>query len=196
MSSLGSLPWTYDNQQKGERNVKVRLDRAVASPCWMNEFPGLKLQHVVSSRSDHCPVYLSLYGDRSHRPPRHFFRYEVMWEREASLTEEIKAGWSAGTQVQNMGDLATSLERVGVGLQRWSQKNFGAVTKELTELRQKQEALGSQNVGDNHDEMQRLHRPMDEVLYREEMIWLQRSRVNWLCEGDRNTKFFHRKAAG
>jgi hypothetical protein len=27
------LPWTYDNQQEGDRNVKVRLDRAVASPC-------------------------------------------------------------------------------------------------------------------------------------------------------------------
>jgi hypothetical protein len=28
------LPWTYDNKQLGERNVKVRLDRVVASPNW------------------------------------------------------------------------------------------------------------------------------------------------------------------
>lgn len=26
------LPWTYDNKQEGNRNVKVRLDRAVGSP--------------------------------------------------------------------------------------------------------------------------------------------------------------------
>jgi hypothetical protein len=36
---------------------------------------------------------------------------------------------------------------------------------------------------------------MEELLYREEMMWLQRSKISWLKEGDRNTSFFHRKAA-
>jgi hypothetical protein len=36
----------------------------------------------------------------------------------------------------------------------------------------------------------------DELLFREEIMWRQRARIDWLKEGDQNRKFFHRKASG
>jgi hypothetical protein len=36
---------------------------------------------------------------------------------------------------------------------------------------------------------------MEELHHREEIMWMQRSRISWLKEEDHNTKFFHRKAA-
>ena len=36
---------------------------------------------------------------------------------------------------------------------------------------------------------------LEEVLSQEEIIWLQKSRQDWLCLGDRNTTYFHKKIA-
>jgi hypothetical protein len=46
----------------------------------------------------------------------------------------------------------------------------------------------------NQVEISRLSKRMEELLYREEMMWLQWSQISWHKEGDQNTKFFHRKA--
>jgi hypothetical protein len=81
-------PWTFDNNQSGRKNVRVRLDRAVACPSWSQLYPQATVQHLVSSRSDHCPIVISLVSDLN-RTSSQLPRYEAMWEIEASLTDCI-----------------------------------------------------------------------------------------------------------
>jgi hypothetical protein len=46
---FSGLPWTFDKKRKGGgNNVRVRLDRAVASLSWSKWFPDAKLQHLLS----------------------------------------------------------------------------------------------------------------------------------------------------
>jgi hypothetical protein len=125
----------------------------------------------------------------------HILWYEIMWEREASLTEEIQNSWMAGHPVQSLADVATDLKALMSSLRRWSKEKFGAVTRGLDKIRKRIEELGGGDLGAGSDEIRELRSRMDELLYREEMMWLQRSRIAWLKEGDRNTKYFHRKAA-
>jgi hypothetical protein len=66
--------------QAGERNVKVMLDRAVACMGWSAWLPGAFLQHITSSRSDHCPFLLHVESREHFCTPHHTIRYEVMWD--------------------------------------------------------------------------------------------------------------------
>jgi hypothetical protein len=75
------------------------------------------------------------------------------------------------------------------------QGKIGAVSKQIEINRKKLEELNDLRSNANQDEVSRLMHRMDELLYREEM-WLQRSQIVWLKEGDRNTNFFHHKVAG
>lgn len=53
-------PYTYDNGQMGERNVRVRLDRACGDEAWRDIFPAAQVLHLATSCSDHCPVLVQL----------------------------------------------------------------------------------------------------------------------------------------
>lgn len=92
MHDLGfsGLPWTFDNRQTGRRNVRVRLDRAVANSSWSSLFEDATLDHLVSPCSDHCRILLRIAPTTQHRVVARILRYEIMWEREESLVEVVK----------------------------------------------------------------------------------------------------------
>jgi hypothetical protein len=96
---FAGTPWTFDNKQKGDRNVKVRLDRAVASPAWSALFPDLRIRHLISPRSDHCPLLLTTDPGLVKRPTQPIRRYEVMWEREPSLAATVEEAWLEGCRL-------------------------------------------------------------------------------------------------
>lgn len=115
-----------------------------------------------------------------------------MWERDAALGEIISNAWRRAQPVGNLGNMALSLKKVMEELKAWSKENFGNVRRELESLRKELAKLQTDNA--DRTVIREKMRCMDELLYREEMLWLQRSRISWLQEGDRNTRYFQQKA--
>jgi hypothetical protein len=100
-----------------------------------------------------------------------------MWERDETLPDEIKKAWQSGGEMHNLDDIRKTLAGVMKSLGRWSHDKFGVVTRELEKVRGRMEELSVVCSPGSEAELMVLRRRMNELLYREEMMWLQRSRA-------------------
>jgi hypothetical protein len=99
-----------------------------------------------------------------------------MWERVESLPEEIKKVWCTTPDRGNLGKIVWVVGNIRMARRKWSQQQFSAVTTKLDTLRlELDEARAQPNA--SRETIQAISDRMDEVLYHEEMMWLQHSRI-------------------
>jgi hypothetical protein len=118
----------------------------------------------------------------------------MMWERELSLQGEIEKSWFKGIEAANIQDINRKLSVMRNDLTIWKENCFGAVDKEIKTLKKELESLLLRNDQALYCRIKEINWRLDELLLREEIMWKQRSQIDWLREGDKNTSYFHRRA--
>ncbi|GLT78653.1 hypothetical protein SLA2020_501810 [Shorea laevis] len=181
--------FTWTNKQHGGNLVMKRLDRALANVPWRLLFPEAFVRNLPRTRGDHCPVLINIKGlpppSKESRP----FRFEAAWLSHPNFKTMLEKAWNEGTSLEN------AINSFTTSVKRWNQEVFGDIFKRKRRLLAR--IIGTQKEIENCPRPSlfaledRLIKSYNAVLNQEELLWLQKSRSNWVQFGDQNTRFFH-----
>ncbi|KAL5557049.1 hypothetical protein UlMin_039285 [Ulmus minor] len=116
------------------------------------------------------------------------------WAEEAGCGEIISKHWVA-SPARNLNDISAKLRLCASDLKVWNLEHFRRLEEAVKRKKIAFDHVDKALSNDNWKEHQRLEKELDVLKYKEECYWQQRSKDTWLKCGDRNSKFFHRKAS-
>ncbi|XP_043724222.1 uncharacterized protein LOC122671183 [Telopea speciosissima] len=185
----GSI-FTWNNKRKRDANIRIRLDRALCNAAWRQSFEDTAVFIKPAVCSDHCPIMVDTEGGRTRgkRP----FRFESMWTMHEDCKNVAQKAWSIPVTGQASKQTLLKIAHCQEMFRKWNVEVFGNIHESIkalkTELAHVQGLPSSLYSQEKETELQKL---LDTQLEREEEMWRQKSRADWLKGGDRNSSFFH-----
>ncbi|KAL5563661.1 hypothetical protein UlMin_033408 [Ulmus minor] len=122
------------------------------------------------------------------------FHFEHAWCEDPGCGDIINSSWLGSSGDLGISSLLDCIALCGKKLEVWGKDRFRQLTKGKKTLQEKISCLSSLHDSGSWKILKECEKNLNSLLDKEERYWRQRSRVSWLKDGDRNTKFFHRKA--
>ncbi|GLT70675.1 hypothetical protein SLA2020_427370 [Shorea laevis] len=189
IDSLG-CKFTWVRKQNGRVVLREKLDIALFNLRALESFLGAKVFNLPRLCSDHHPLLLCLDSSSLMRKASKPLRFEAAWLTHADFGQVFTNAWSAHGAL-----IANAIKSVQEVCMQWNKEVFGDIFRRKRQLKGRLE--GIQNSvhyptsrflqGLESDLLTEYHR----ALQSEELFWCQKSRVEWIASGDRNTSYYH-----
>eukprot|EP00253_Pinus_taeda_P013455 PITA_13455 len=191
--------YTWNNRRGGDKLIASRLDRFLISESIIMDGITAESDILPSGGSDHWPISLivEVLGTPRNKP----FRFEKFWLDHPNFLEMVKKWWSEPLEVNGskMFNLQKKLKTTKQKIKDWNKTVFGNIFQEKVILENKLEHIHREGAAGNlsaeaMEQEKTLSQQWHKRCSQEETLWRQKSRIQWLKEGELNTKFFHRSA--
>uniref|UniRef100_A0A803NL84 Reverse transcriptase domain-containing protein n=1 Tax=Cannabis sativa TaxID=3483 RepID=A0A803NL84_CANSA len=191
---------TWNNNVASPRNIQERLDWGIVNNPWTDNFPDATLAHLGFYGSDHRALELVTSNPSGARPKikNKRFHFENVWLQDPNWNHVLDQSWTRlPNQNEPIHNLVATQNACAQHLNNWNHKKDFNFKKHISELEKHLEIARSAHIWDDNTirNIKELQSRLDSLLYKEETYWKQRARTQWLAQGDKNTKFFHRYAS-
>ena len=138
--------------QEGENRMYLRLDRALATPKWIDYYKDIKVHHLVESISNHCALLITDATVQKY-PNRRRFQFKAMWTKREECKDIIKEVWDDSQELNSPIWIAARLNCCVENISRWNKMVFGKISRQIQKkretlstlvLRDKDGSLGSE----------------------------------------------------
>ena len=187
----------HDLQFKGPRftwsrgSLSKRLDRVVCNKVWFSKYQNASVLHLPKVELNHHPVLIRFdqYARKSKNPKS--FRFMAAWLTNSRFGNFMENNWNNDVSYYQ------AASKFSEQVQQWNKDTFGNILQSkkglLARLGGVQRALERRPLRSLYHLEDNLKRKLEEVLMQEELLWLQKSKRDWVLFNDRNTAYFHQK---
>lgn len=183
-----STPFKGHDFTSSRGHIKERLDRAYCNQRWflmLHSIICLLFQSLIIAQS------LLILGNISDRPKNNIGRrFERWWTSLHGFSEALNHFWTDSHSTPNQTWYIKS-QNLLHNLFIWGKNHPDNHKNNVQNLWQLMTEPYNHN---NHHDINTLTDKLDKALIQQEDYWHQKSRIEWLKQGNKNTKFFHHKA--
>ncbi|XP_019234784.1 PREDICTED: uncharacterized protein LOC109215219 [Nicotiana attenuata] len=189
--SLTELPTVGKSYTWTNSHVFSRIDRAIVNDQWITSMPPVQAHVMESLFSDHSPICIEIedYCDNKKRP----FKFYNCMVDHPEFEKIIKENWYS--QGRKMAALWQNLKNVKEALKRFNRTEYMNITGKIKASREQlkdiQRKMNHADIpGSLFEEERKILAQLEKWSMIEESIYKQKSRVQWLKEGDTNSAYF------
>ncbi|GJZ78963.1 putative RNA-directed DNA polymerase [Tanacetum coccineum] len=197
--NMNGFSYTWIQKRKcHESGILKKLDRVICNSHFVTSYPSSFATFLPYISSDHCSAVLTL-PEISVRRPRSFRFMNFLADKKEFLGV-VKDNWEIGVKGFDMFKLAKKLKAMKKHIRSLNRRNgnvFEKVKVLKAELSKIQEELDRDpSNADLREEEMIYYHAYKEAALDEEKLLQQKTKIQWLREGDFNSAFFHNSVKG